>query len=84
MEIIKGQHIEGELVQVDGKHFIDCTLRRCVLEYGGGTVVMERTRVSGCHHVFCGAARLTVNYLECMGLFPHTGEQVYLPGPVIH
>ena len=70
MNIIRDKHIEGELLPVDGKHFIGCTLTDCVLQYGGGQVVMEGTTISRCHHVFIGPARLTVNYLEAMELVP--------------
>ena len=72
MKVIRDQIIEGEVLDVDGKHFIGCTLADCVLQYGGGTVVMEGTMISGCHHVFCGPARLTVNYLEAMELIPNS------------
>jgi hypothetical protein len=70
MRTIRDKHIEGELVQIDGTHFIGCTLTDCILQYGGGHVVMEGTRISRCHHVFIGPARLTVNYLEAMELVP--------------
>ena len=70
MEILNGISFDGELVAIDGKHFIDCVLRNCILEYGGGNVILERTHISGCHHVFFGRARCTVSYLERMGLMP--------------
>lgn len=70
MEVITGRHIEGELVELDGRHFVDCILCNCVLEYGGGDVILERTQIRSCQHAFFGRARCTVNYLERMGLIP--------------
>lgn len=68
MRVIREEVIEGQVVDVDGKHFVGCTLIDCILQYGGGVVVMEGTMISRCHHIFLGSARLTINYLEAMGL----------------
>ena len=84
MKIIRDKHIQGELLQVDGKHFIGCTLTDCVLQYGGGHVVMEGTSISRCHHVFIGPARLTVNYLEAMELVPPNNLAIDPDEEVIH
>ena len=73
MRIIRGLRIEGELVEIDGTHFIDCVLCECILEYGGGDVILERTLITQCHHVFHGRARRTVSYLESVGLMPPEG-----------
>ncbi len=70
MKIIRDQQITGELLEIDNTRFIDCSLTDCVLQYGGGQVVMDGTRLSRCHHVFVGTARLTINYLVAMQLVP--------------
>ncbi len=70
MEIILGLTIENESIRIDGKHFIDCTLVDCILEYSGGDVMFERTHMRGCRHVFYGRARRTLHYLQGTGLMP--------------
>lgn len=84
MKIIQDKWISKEILRIDGTHFIDCILTECVLQYGGGHVVMERTRVKGCHHVFLGSARLTLNYLEAMELIPPNPLTVDWSDEVIH
>ena len=84
MRIVRSKNIEGELVSTDGNHFIDCTLTDCVLQYEGGQVVMEATRITGCHHVFSGPARLTINYLKAMELIPPNDLVPGLDDEIIH
>ena len=68
MEIICGRTITGEVLRLDDKHFVDCTLDGCQLSYSGGGVIFERTRLTQCRHIFHGAARATVLYLQNAGL----------------
>ncbi len=68
METIRNQYIAAQHVRLDGKHFVDCTLTDCTLEYGGGPVILERTHITGCNHVFCGAAERTLSYVDLMRL----------------
>ncbi len=75
MDIIGSRIIEGECVQLDDKHFVDCTLINCILEYRGHNVVFERTIMRGCRHVFYGRARRTLHYLQSVGLMPHDPGQ---------
>ena len=75
LEVVSGLTIEGEAFALDGKHIIDCTLVNCVLEYSGGEVVLERTQLRGCRHVFYGQARLTLHYLQGVGLMPHVPSE---------
>ena len=70
MDIVSDLTIEGEAVTLDGKHFIDCSFVNCVLKYRGGEVVFERTHLRGCRHVFYGQARLTLQYIQTVGLMP--------------
>ena len=78
MEIIEGQTFVGESLVLDDKHFSDCKLISCILEYHGGDVVFERTHISACRHVFYGRARTTLHYLQHVGLvqyeLPEWGE----------
>src|SRR5579875_2578109 len=67
MEIVSGRIFHGETVSLDGKHFVDCTLRDCVLEYGGFPVVLETTDFSGCRLPLQGQAAMTVRLLETLG-----------------
>ena len=70
MEDILFQTIEGESLTIDGKHFVDCLLIDCILEYSGEPVSFERTLMRGCRYVFHGNARSTVQFLQETGLMP--------------
>ena len=67
-EVITGRDIEGELVRLDGRHFVDCNLTNCTLEYGGSVVVLESTQFHGCSFRFTNEAAMTVQLLECFGV----------------
>jgi hypothetical protein len=67
---IFSQVIENETIEIDGKRFVDCVLSNCVLEYSGGPVIFDRTRMRGCRYVFFGEARRTVQFLQGTGLMP--------------
>ena len=71
MEQIQGQIIKGQTVTIDEKEFRDCVLERCVLEYSGGSVVFERTKLQSCTYVFFGPARGTIHFLQSVGLMPY-------------
>lgn len=68
MKIFCGTTFRDEFVLLDGKHFIDCVFVDCTLEYGGGTVTLERTAIHGCKHLLFGYARQTAAYLRVVGL----------------
>ncbi len=40
---IKGEKIEDQTIQIDGKRFDNCEFKNCVLIYGG-----ERFEMNGC------------------------------------
>ncbi len=71
LKAVVGLTIENESVEIDDKHFIDCTLVNCILEYSGRAVAFERTHMRGCRHVFFGQARRTLHYLQNTGLMPY-------------
>jgi hypothetical protein len=68
MELIQNQTIESQLLSIDGKRFVDCTLINCILEYRGRSVDLTRTRMQGCRYVFFDNARSTVQFLQGVGL----------------
>lgn len=70
MQVIACCTIVDELVSLDGKHFVNCTLRGCTLSYDGGVVILEQTMLSGCDYLFGGAARRTTDLLRAVGLLP--------------
>ena len=75
MELIQGQTILGESLDIDNKYFIDCTLEDCTLEYSGRPVTFERTHLRGCRYVFHGLAKTTVQFLQCTGLMQHNPSE---------
>ena len=64
MELIQNESFSDESVELDAKHFINCTFTNCILNYHGGEVVFDRTQMNGCRHVFFGLARRTLHYLQ--------------------
>ncbi len=68
MQTIQQRVFEGEVLEMDDKHFIDCTLTNCILRYSGRALVLEKTLLRGCNYVFFGRAKGTVRFLEMMGL----------------
>jgi hypothetical protein len=71
MEVVQGQVIQGQSVEIDHKTFIDCTLINCILNYSGEPVTFQRTRFQGCRYVFFGLARRTVHFLQGAGLMDY-------------
>ena len=74
MEQVSGQTIVGQVLSMDGKHFIDCEIRNCILEYSGQALIMETTLFSQCSFRFTGEAALTMRFLECFGITERPGE----------
>ena len=70
MDTLRHAAFQDETVVLDGKHFIDCTLQNCTLEYSGGPVILERTHLRGCQYVFFGQAQSTVRLLQEVRLMP--------------
>ncbi len=70
MNIVQGLTMQGETISVDGKQFIDCTFIDCVIEYTGEPVILERTAMLSCRYRFSGPARMTLQFLDCVGLLP--------------
>lgn len=68
LELISGCHFENTVLPLDGKHFVDCSVKNCILEYSGEQVVLERTSFSGSTFRWNGAAAMTLSLLECFNI----------------
>lgn len=73
MERVEGRSLADQVVDMDGKHLVDCVLSNCVLEYSGKPVVLETTRFKGCSFRFKGDAAMTLRFCECFKLFDQGG-----------
>ena len=67
MQIVSNVAFENETVCLDNKHFEDCVLIRCVLEYSGQEFTLERTSFKGCRLKLSEGAGRTLQFLQCMG-----------------
>ncbi len=76
LEKVEGQCFEDQVLTMDGKHFVDCCVLNCVLEYSGQALVLETTEFRGCSFRFHGEAALTLNFLHCFGLMPERSSDV--------
>ncbi len=47
MEVLQHMTFRDETVILDDRHFLDCTLQNCTMEYSGGPVILERTHLRG-------------------------------------
>ncbi len=84
LKIIKGITFRDESILLDGRHFIDCNFTDCTLEYGGGSVILERTAIHSCKHMLFGYARQTAKYMRTVGLCddPLADQWAEYAGPV--
>ncbi len=71
MQTVQNTTFEGEVLTIDDTLYADCVLINCTLEYSGGPVAFERTKMRGCHYVFFGRARRTIHFLQGVGLLEH-------------
>jgi hypothetical protein len=54
VEIVDGDFLVNQSVELDGKQFVNCSFLNCILEYHGGEIAFDRTKMNGCWHVFFG------------------------------
>ena len=47
MESLQHMTFRDETVILDDRHFLDCTLQNCTMEYSGGLIILERTHLRG-------------------------------------
>lgn len=84
MQTVQNRTFEGEVLTLDDTLYCDCVLINCTLEYSGGPVAFERTRMRGCHYVFFGRARRTVHFLQGVGLlFGNDMQWAELPTQIV-
>ena len=67
MQHISNAVFQNETVCLDDKHFCDCVLQSCVLEYSGQALMIERTSFIGCRLKLSEGAGRTMQFLQCMG-----------------
>ena len=67
LQTVSNLTIENETVCLDNKHFENCTLLHCVLEYSGEELRIERTSFRGCRLKLSAGAGRTMQFLQCMG-----------------
>ena len=79
MHTVSSRTFEGEVLTIDDTLYCDCVLINCTLEYSGGPVAFERTKMRGCQYVFFGRARRTVHFLQGVGLLGHSSEWAEVP-----
>lgn len=81
LEVVAGRSFRNERVVLDGRHFRDCELVDCTVQYGGNPVILETTRLEGCNFQFEGYAAMTIQLLETFDMLPGgTIQYAHLPG----
>ena len=79
MKTIRGLHLEGGSFALDDTRFTDCSFTGCTLSYSGQPVILERTALRGCRYLFSGTAKMTVEFLDCIGMLPTNADEVIYP-----
>ena len=81
-ENVIGRAFHKEVVSMDGRHFVDCTVDHCVLRYSGQPMILESTSFEACTFEFAGEAALTAQFLECFGMMAErASDYTILHGP---
>jgi len=72
-EKYENETFEDRVIQLDGNQYINCTFRRCQLQFGGlASVTLESCNFNQCSWTFTEAAARTVNFM--IGLYHGTGK----------
>jgi hypothetical protein len=87
MEIIERKTFNGETMGLDGKHFIQCVLDKCVLIYAGGDFSSTDSQMNECQIRLDGPALRTAGFMASLGIVPTAFQQQPppaqgFPGPV--
>lgn len=72
MKVVTGLTLAGGSLALDDTRFVDCRFTDCELLYSGRPVILERTSLKGCRYIFSGRAKMTLEFLDCVGLLPMT------------
>ena len=67
MDRVEGKIFSNEIVQIDGKCFVNCSFDNCFFYYEGGRCEWENTSFSNCRVTLCGAANNTTRVLQALG-----------------
>lgn len=70
MDTIVHKTFQDEVVGIDNKSFVHCSMTNCTLQYHGEPVSFYATRLSRCKYIFLGPAKRTVLFLQETGLMP--------------
>ena len=70
MKLVRGLILKGQTFDIDDHQFVDCQFTGCTLNYSGRPVSFEQTALRGCRYTFFGAAKMTLEFLDCVGLIP--------------
>jgi len=76
MKILRNRTITNETLVMDETGFYNCHLNKCVLQYGGGALILENTPIHESRWEFTGAALGTIELLTNLGVlhdFPASG-----------
>jgi hypothetical protein len=84
LEVVSGCSFENQRVLLDGKHFVNCTLNNCTLEYSGQAVVLETTAFTSCNFDFRAEAAMTMQLMECFELVARSRKSGYSEDPDEH
>ena len=79
--------MEDQTVVLDGKNFEDCAFHRCVLEYSGDPMSIQRTEFNECRLRFRGEVRPlleSLQFLQYLGYVPKTLQGVDLYSEAVH
>jgi len=78
VQTVSNLTIENETVCLDNKHFQNCVLLHCVLQYSGQEVLIERTAFEGCPSSSTKALAAPCNSCSAWGTWatcPATGSR---------
>jgi hypothetical protein len=68
MQSVEKQRLNGAVIFLDDKCFIDCVYDQCTLVFSGGDVSWFNSTFNNCKMQFSGAADRTVNLMRQFGM----------------
>ena len=73
-DLYENRTYEDQTMQLDENEYVNCTFRRCRLQYGGAALKLEGNNFSQCTWEFTDAAGRTVNFM--MALYHQGGREL--------
>ena len=84
MAELRDRTFDGETLETDGNHYLDCAFRETTFVYRGGAHPrFDRCSFHNCGWHFDGAALTTIQFLQQMQAAPGGGSlisQIFAPG----